>query len=78
MAGRGSSSFQKRLKEQKRIEKRQEKTAKRQDRKTDKPAGGLDSMIAERSSAEELREELAAEEALKVEEALKAAAPKPQ
>lgn len=77
MAGRGSSSFQKRLKEQKRIEKRQEKTAKRQDRKTDKPAGGFDSMIAERSSAEELREELAAEEALKVEEALKAA-PKPQ
>ncbi len=72
MAGRGSSSFQKRLKEQKRIEKRQEKTARRQDRKTDKPEGGLDSMIAERSSAEELREELAAEEALKLAQAVKA------
>lgn len=76
MAGRGSSSFQKRLKEQKRMEKRQEKTAKRQDRKTEKPAGGLDAMIAERSSAEELRDELLAEEAARAPIAVPAGAPK--
>lgn len=39
MAGRGKTSFNKRLKEQKRAEKRQEKDARRQQRKLESQSG---------------------------------------
>lgn len=40
MAGRGRASFQKRQKEQLRLERRQQKAARKEDRKTNKPEGG--------------------------------------
>ena len=45
MAGRGKTSYQKKLKEQARLEKRQQKAAKKQARKSAK--GSLDSAFVE-------------------------------
>ena len=44
MAGRGRSSFNKRLKERSRQEKQREKAEKRVQRKQDKPEQGVDDM----------------------------------
>ncbi|HVX67004.1 MAG TPA: hypothetical protein VHA11_10400 [Bryobacteraceae bacterium] len=53
MAGRGRASFQKRQKEQLRMEKRQQKAARRQDRK-DNPNKGNGPEIADQSELEEV------------------------
>jgi hypothetical protein len=54
MAGRGRTSYQKRQKEQLRLERRQAKAARKQDRKLNKPEAGLDSDIEENPYLAEL------------------------
>jgi hypothetical protein len=55
MAGRGRTTYQKRQKEQLRLERRQAKAARKEERKSQEKDGGLDSDIEQNPYLSELR-----------------------